>query len=110
LFIALRLALASEFARHGSVFPLLLDDVLVNFDSRRAWAAMKVLQDVAASGAGRQILVFTCHEHVCQMFRKMGFPVRVLPPVDEPDKPMQVLPPRVVPEQKTPSAASGKRY
>jgi len=40
----------------------------------------------------------------------MGIPVRVLPPVDEPDKPMQVLPPRTVLERKTPPAATGKRY
>ena len=110
LFIALRLALASEFARHGSVLPLILDDVLVNFDSRRAWAAIQVLQDVATSGTGWQIFVFTCHEHVCQMFRKMGIPVRVLPPVDEPDKPMQVLPPRVVVDRKTPPVSPGGKY
>jgi uncharacterized protein YhaN len=100
LFIALRLALASEFARHGSVLPLILDDVLVNFDSRRAWAAMQVLQDVAASGSGRQIFVFTCHEHVCRMFQKMDIPVRILPPVEEPDKPMRVLLPRSIVERR----------
>ena len=86
LFIALRLALASEFARHGAVLPLILDDVLVNFDSRRAWSAIQVLQDAAspatASGGGRQVFVFTCHEHICQMFQKMKIPVRQLPPVD----------------------------
>ena len=81
LFIALRLALASEFARHGSVLPLILDDVLVNFDSLRTMAAIQVLLDVAAMGSGRQIFLFTCHEHVCQMFRKMSIPVQTLPPV-----------------------------
>ena len=100
LFIALRLALASEFARHGSVLPLILDDVLVNFDSRRAWAAMQVLQDVAATGSGRQIFVFTCHEHVCRMFQKMDIPVRILPSVEEPGKPMRVLQPRSVLERR----------
>jgi uncharacterized protein YhaN len=81
LFIALRLALASEFARHGSVLPLILDDVLVNFDSLRTMAAIRVLQDVAAMGSGRQIFLFTCHEHVCQMFEKIKIPVQNLPPV-----------------------------
>ena len=100
LFIALRLALASEFARHGSVLPLILDDVLVNFDSSRAWSAMHVLKDVADSGAGRQIFVFTCHEHVCRMFQKMDIPVRILPPVEEPDKPMRVLLPRSAVERR----------
>ena len=86
LFIALRLALASEFARHGSVLPLILDDVLVNFDSRRALAAIQVLQEVSVSGSGRQIFVFTCHEHICQMFQKRSIPVRQLPPLAEPEK------------------------
>ena len=100
LFIALRLALASEFARHGSVLPLILDDVLVNFDSSRAWSAMHVLRDVAAQGSGRQIFIFTCHEHVCRMFQKMDIPVKVLPPVDDPHKPMRVLLPRSVLERR----------
>jgi uncharacterized protein YhaN len=91
LFIALRLALASEFARHGSVLPLILDDVLVNFDSRRAESALQVLLDVADSGTGRQIFVFTCHEHICRMFQKRKIPVRILPPVDNPSQPMRVL-------------------
>ncbi|MCL2710227.1 MAG: AAA family ATPase [Planctomycetaceae bacterium] len=100
LFIALRLALASEFARHGSVLPLILDDVLVNFDSRRAWSAIQVLQDVAAAGSGRQIFLFTCHEHVCRMFQKMDIPVRILPPVEQPDARMRVLQPRSVIERR----------
>ena len=100
LFIALRLALASEFARHGSVLPLILDDVLVNFDSKRALAALHVLQEVASSGAGRQIFIFTCHEHVCRMFQKLDIPVRILPPVEDPHKPMRVLQPRSVLERR----------
>ena len=100
LFIALRLALASEFARHGSILPLVLDDVLVNFDSKRAWAAMQVLQDVAASGQGLQIFLFTCHEHICRMFQKMDIPVRILPPVEEPGRPIRVLHPRSVLERR----------
>ena len=100
LFIALRLALASEFARHGSNLPLILDDVLVNFDSRRAWLAIQVLQAVAAAGSGRQIFLFTCHEHVCRMFQKMDIPVRILPPVEHPDQKMRVLLPRSVMERR----------
>ncbi len=36
LFLSLRLALAAHFARRGAVLPLILDDVLVNFDMDRA--------------------------------------------------------------------------
>ncbi|MDR0338405.1 MAG: AAA family ATPase [Planctomycetaceae bacterium] len=94
LFIALRLALASAFAQHGSILPLILDDVLVNFDSRRAFAAAKVLLEFAKSG--RQIFLFTCHEHVCRMFQKLDIPVRILPAVDDPLKPSKVLLPRSI--------------
>ncbi|MDR3196548.1 MAG: AAA family ATPase [Planctomycetaceae bacterium] len=94
LFIALRLALASAFAQHGSILPLILDDVLVNFDSRRAFAAAKVLLEFAKSD--RQIFLFTCHEHICRIFQKLDIPVRILPAVDDPGKPSKVLLPRSV--------------
>ncbi|MDR1963633.1 MAG: hypothetical protein LBQ50_07625, partial [Planctomycetaceae bacterium] len=94
LFIAIRLALTSAFAQHGSILPLILDDVLVNFDSRRAFAAARVLLEFAKSG--RQIFLFTCHEHVCRMFQKLDIPVRILPSVDDPGKPARVLLPRSI--------------
>ena len=43
VFLSLRLALVADFARRGIVLPLVLDDVLVNFDHRRARAAAGVL-------------------------------------------------------------------
>ncbi|MDR2115221.1 MAG: AAA family ATPase [Planctomycetaceae bacterium] len=94
LFIALRLALASAFAQHGSILPLILDDVLVNFDSRRAFAAAKMLLEFAKSD--RQIFLFTCHEHICRIFQKLDVPVRILPAVDDPGKPSKVLLPRSI--------------
>jgi hypothetical protein len=57
--------------------PLVLDDVLVNFDTGRARAAAEVLCDFAAKG--HQLLIFTCHEHVWQMFKDLGADVRTLP-------------------------------
>ncbi len=89
LFIAIRLSLASAFAQHGSVLPMILDDVLVNFDSKRAVAAARVLLEVAKTG--RQIFLFTCHEHVCRIFQKMDIPVRILPSIDDPTKTVKVL-------------------
>ncbi len=62
--MSLRLALASSYARRGAPLPLVLDDVLVNFDADRAKAAAAVLRDFAA--AGHQLLVFTCHEHILE--------------------------------------------
>ncbi len=77
LFLALRLALVNAYARRGVELPLVLDDVLVNFDAGRAKAAAGVLRDFAR--AGHQLLVFTCHEHVARMFRQLKVEVRQLP-------------------------------
>jgi uncharacterized protein YhaN len=77
LFLCLRLALAASYARHGSALPLVLDDVLVNFDAVRAKAAATVLRDFAATG--HQVLVFTCHEHILRLFQSLKVPVGQLP-------------------------------
>jgi uncharacterized protein YhaN len=77
LFLSLRLALAACYARRGAPLPLVLDDVLVNFDSERAKAAAAVLRDFAA--AGHQLLVFTCHEHIHRLFQALKAPVATLP-------------------------------
>lgn len=77
VFIALRLSLAAAYARRGVTIPLVLDDVLVNFDSIRAEAAARVLRDFA--GLGHQVIMFTCHEHIMRIFDSIGVQVRVLP-------------------------------
>ncbi len=82
LFLSLRLALASSYARRGSPLPLVLDDVLVNFDADRAKAAAAVLRDFAAEG--HQLLVFTCHEHIHKLFKSLKVPVSRLPSNAEP--------------------------
>ncbi len=82
VFIALRLSLAAAYARRGVTIPLVLDDVLVNFDSVRAESAAKVLRDFAT--LGHQVIMFTCHEHIMKVFCNIGVQVRVLPPQGEP--------------------------
>jgi uncharacterized protein YhaN len=77
LFLSLRLALASSYARRGAPLPLVLDDVLVNFDTERAKAAAVVLRDFAA--VGHQLLIFTCHEHILKLFKSLRAPVSRLP-------------------------------
>ncbi|MFM8573314.1 MAG: ATP-binding protein, partial [Pirellula sp.] len=82
VFIALRLSLAAAYSRRGATLPLVLDDVLVNFDSIRATSAAKVLRDFAA--LGHQVVMFTCHEHIMRMFDSIGVQVRVLPAQGQP--------------------------
>jgi uncharacterized protein YhaN len=82
LFLALRLALVGFYARQGKAMPLVLDDVLVNFDDGRSVRAAEVLRDFGA--AGHQLLVFTCHERLANVFDSRGTPVRRLPQNTEP--------------------------
>jgi len=80
LFLCLRLSLAGGYAQRGIRLPLLLDDVLVNFDRRRAEAAAGVLNAFAQTG--HQVLVFTCHDHLAEVFAAQGVPIRQLPSWD----------------------------
>ncbi len=82
VFISLRLSLAAAYARRGVTLPLVLDDVLVNFDTVRAESAAKVLRDFAT--LGHQVVMFTCHEHIMRIFHQIGVQVRVLPPQGTP--------------------------
>ncbi len=68
LYLAIRLALIEEYRTEGVILPVVLDDVLVNFDHRRAAAAAKVLTRFA--GQKTQILFFTSHEHIREIFEK----------------------------------------
>jgi uncharacterized protein YhaN len=77
LFLSLRMALAAGYAQRGAAMPLVLDDVLVNFDTDRASAAAAALRDFAA--AGHQLLVFTCHQHISNIFASLSVPVGRLP-------------------------------
>jgi uncharacterized protein YhaN len=77
LFLALRMAIIDSYARRGARLPIILDDVLVNFDVHRARSAIAALADFARSG--HQVFVFTCHEHIESMFRRAGADARRLP-------------------------------
>jgi len=68
LFLAIRFALVREFAKRGVELPLVMDDLFVNFDQERTEAAADCLLDVAREG--QQVLFFTCHEHIAQMFQQ----------------------------------------
>lgn len=85
LFLSVRMALVATFARRGVQLPMILDDVLVNFDDRRARIAASVMTEFAAEG--HQLLVFTCHEHVRGMFKDLNADVRRLPARYETDEP-----------------------
>lgn len=68
LFLALRFALVREFARRGVELPIVMDDLFVNFDEERTSAAVDCLIEIA--GEGQQVLFFTCHQHLAEMFQQ----------------------------------------
>jgi len=77
VFLALRLALIENYAERGVRLPVILDDVLVNFDEIRAKSAIETLCEFAKSG--HQLLFYTCHLRLAEMFRERGVNVRRLP-------------------------------
>ncbi|MDA1213199.1 MAG: hypothetical protein O2955_11825, partial [Planctomycetota bacterium] len=70
LFLSVRLALVSQLAKQGIELPIVLDDVLVNFDEPRTQATVRLLADYAASG--QQVILLTCHSHIATAFDQLG--------------------------------------
>ena len=68
LYLCLRLGLAETFAERGVALPLVLDDVLVNFEPSRAVATVEAL---VATAAAHQVLLFTCHPHLVELVRSV---------------------------------------
>jgi uncharacterized protein YhaN len=77
VFLSLRLALVASYGRRGVNIPMVLDDVLVNLDAHRAEAAVSLLCDFARES--RQLLFFTCHDHIREMFQRADVDIRILP-------------------------------
>jgi DNA repair exonuclease SbcCD ATPase subunit len=75
LYLCLRLALAGEFARHQVSLPLIMDDVLVNFDPERAQSCAEVLTEVARE---QQVLLFTCHPDTASLLRRLRPATRII--------------------------------
>ncbi|MDA0588932.1 MAG: AAA family ATPase [Planctomycetota bacterium] len=77
LFLAIRLALIEHFSSQGVELPVVLDDILVNFDHERTQAALGEL--LRHTSENQQILFFTCHKHLAEMFRQRGVSTVRLP-------------------------------
>jgi DNA repair exonuclease SbcCD ATPase subunit len=74
--LSLCLALAAAHGRRGTRLPLILNDALANIDTQGVRAAAKVLHQFAAGG--QQVLLFTRHQHVADIFRTAKAAVRNL--------------------------------
>lgn len=91
VFIALRLSLAAAYSRRGVMLPLILDDVLVNFDGARAEHAAQTLKTFAE--LGHQVMMFTCHDHIVEIFHQIGVEVREMPAQGSPGRAQILAPP-----------------
>jgi uncharacterized protein YhaN len=66
LFLALRFGYISNHYAAGETLPVIMDDVLVNFDPKRAELTSRAILTLAES---RQILYFTCHPETVAVFK-----------------------------------------
>ena len=69
LYFAMRLGLIDVYEQTSEPMPVVMDDVLVNFDDDRRPAAIKALKEFATN---RQVIVFTCHKDVSDTYKEIG--------------------------------------
>jgi uncharacterized protein YhaN len=65
LYLALRFGLIREFGEHAESLPVIVDEILVNFDPARAQRAVQAFADLSQTN---QVLVFTCHPSMMETF------------------------------------------
>jgi uncharacterized protein YhaN len=74
LFLALRFGYMSNYAGSSEGLPVIMDDILVNFDPTRASNTVRTIFELAET---HQVLFFTCHPEILSIFKKQkaGVPV-----------------------------------
>lgn len=71
-YLALRLAYIMDHARRAMPLPVIMDEILVNFDPERAARAAKAIAGMAQNppeGKFQQVLYFTCQPHAADALR-----------------------------------------
>ncbi|MFV0445835.1 MAG: AAA family ATPase [Planctomycetaceae bacterium] len=68
LYLAIRLAFATDYCAQNEPLPVVMDDVLVTFDEQRARQTLEVLSEFAAN---TQVLLLTCHRRTVQLWREV---------------------------------------
>lgn len=67
LYLSLRLASLEKYLENNEPVPLIVDDILINFDDERATATLNVLADLSHKN---QIIFFTHHRHLVELAKK----------------------------------------
>ena len=69
LYLAFRLAVIQDFGETRGALPLVVDDILVNFDLERTRLTLKQLSQLAGQ---HQVIAFTCHPWLRELFEAEG--------------------------------------
>ena len=77
LFLSLRFGLIRELGERTEPLPVVVDEVLVNFDPDRALRAAVAFTELSKAN---QVLVFTCHPTVVELFRNAATELEVEKP------------------------------
>jgi uncharacterized protein YhaN len=68
LYLSLRFGFIREFSRRSESPPIVMDEILVNFDPARARATARAILDLSRE---HQVLFFTCHPETVRFFREV---------------------------------------
>ena len=77
LFLSLRFGLIRELGQRTEPLPVVVDEILVNFDPDRALRAAVAFTELSSTN---QVLVFTCHPNVVELFQNAAYEVGVVEP------------------------------
>ncbi|KPK30593.1 MAG: hypothetical protein AMK69_02975 [Nitrospira bacterium SG8_3] len=75
LYLSLRFGFIREFSETTESLPIIMDEILVNFDPRRAKATAETIIELSKEN---QVLFFTCHPQMAGLYREIDPHVPVL--------------------------------
>jgi len=75
LYLAIRLAYVEHYCANAEPLPIVLDDVLVNFDDDRATATLRALAEFSSV---TQVMLFTCHRSTIALAEAAGVAANTL--------------------------------
>jgi uncharacterized protein YhaN len=67
LFLSLRFGYMTNYAESSEGLPVIMDDILVNFDPTRSYHTARTIFELAET---HQVLFFTCHPEMISIFKK----------------------------------------
>ena len=69
LYLAMRLGLIQEYEKRSESMPVIMDDILANFDDDRGPLAIQSIKKFAEN---RQVIILTCHKNTYDIYRELG--------------------------------------